>query len=85
MSTGMFCTGMMAVHSQIDQIRGMMRYTKWGSRERTLLQAHFGRLALGYVGVTSSCTVRVWECLQSPVGRGSGLACVCPRMNMGCC
>jgi hypothetical protein len=31
-----------------------------GSLERPLLQAHCGRLALGYVGVTSSCAVRVW-------------------------
>jgi hypothetical protein len=33
----------------------------------------------------SSCTVCVWECLQSPVGRGSRLACVCPLTSMGCC
>jgi hypothetical protein len=25
------------------------------------------------------CTLHVRECLQSPVGRGSGLACVCPE------
>jgi hypothetical protein len=56
-----------------------------GSRERPLLQSHCGRLVLGYVGVTSSCTVRVWGCLRSPVGRGSGRAHVCPRMSMGCC
>jgi hypothetical protein len=31
------------------------------------------------------CTVHVWECLQSPLGRGSGLACVCPHISMGCC
>jgi hypothetical protein len=35
--------------------------------------------------IIPSCTVCVWECLQSPVGRGSGLACVCPLMSMGCC
>jgi hypothetical protein len=23
--------------------------------------------------------------LESPVGRGSGLACVCPQTSMGCC
>jgi hypothetical protein len=39
----------------------------------------------GCVGAISSCTVRVWKCLQSPVGRGSGLACVCPLTSMGSC
>jgi hypothetical protein len=32
----------------------MKRPALAGSRERPLLQAHCGRLALGYVGVTSS-------------------------------
>jgi hypothetical protein len=62
----------------------MKRPALAGSRERPLLQAHCGRLALGYVWVTSSCIVRVWGCLRRPVGRGSGRACVCQRMNQGC-
>jgi hypothetical protein len=44
----------------------MKRPALAGSRERPLLQAHCGRLALGCVGVTSPCIVRVWGCLQSP-------------------
>jgi hypothetical protein len=50
-----------------------------------LLQALCASLAFGCVGAISSCTVRVWECLQSPVGRGSGLACVCPLTSICCC
>jgi hypothetical protein len=38
------------------------------------LQALCVSLALGCVVGTFSCTVHVWECLQSPVGWGSGLA-----------
>jgi hypothetical protein len=56
-----------------------------GSSGHPLLQALCASLALGCVGAISSCTVRVWECLQSPVGRGSGLAFVCPLTSMGCC
>jgi hypothetical protein len=55
-----------------------------GSSGHPLLQALCASLALGCVGEISSCTVRVWECLQSPVGRGSGPACMCPLMSMGC-
>jgi hypothetical protein len=50
----------------------MKRPALVGSREHPLLQTLCERLALGYVGATSSCTVHVWGCLQSPVGRGSG-------------
>jgi hypothetical protein len=28
--------------------------------------------------------VHVWECLQSPVGRGPRLACECPQMSIDC-
>jgi hypothetical protein len=56
-----------------------------GSSGHPLLHALCASLALGCVGAMSSWTVRVWECLQSPVGRGSGPACVCPVTSMGCC
>jgi hypothetical protein len=63
----------------------MKRLAPVGSSGHPLLQALWASLALGCVGAISSCTMLVWECLQSPVGRGSGLACVCPLTSMGCC
>jgi hypothetical protein len=49
-----------------------------------LCRLHQHKIINDYMAI-SSCTVCVWECLQSPVGRGSGLACVCPLTSMGCC
>jgi hypothetical protein len=63
----------------------MKRLGPVGSSGHPLLQGLCASLALGCVGAISSCTVLVWECLQSQVGRGSGLACVCPLTSMGCC
>jgi hypothetical protein len=48
---------MKLLHALEDEAAGALA----GSRERPLLLAHCGRLALGYVGVTSSCTMRVWD------------------------
>jgi hypothetical protein len=71
---------MKLLHSLGDEAAGPV-----GSRGHPLLQALCASLALGCVGAISSCTMLVWECLQSAVGRGFGLACVCPLTSMGCC